>query len=85
MTSQKLNGDKCLKRNYRTDGMRGGIHKIGHDLFIILSVPDYSEPLNTGLSGIRMVIFRTDYKSGFRMVSAAILFFTIRKPDQSFF
>jgi hypothetical protein len=33
----------------------------------------YSEPPNTGLSGIGMVIFWTLLKSGFRMVLAAIL------------
>jgi hypothetical protein len=42
----------------------------------------YSEPPNTGLSGIQMVIFRTVFKSGFQMVLAYILFFTIRKPDK---
>jgi hypothetical protein len=35
----------------------------------------YSEPTNTGPSGIRMVIFRTLFVSGFRMALAAILFF----------
>jgi hypothetical protein len=33
----------------------------------------YSEPPNTGPSGIRMVIFRTLFKSGYRMALAAIL------------
>jgi hypothetical protein len=33
----------------------------------------HGEPPNTGLSGIRMVIFRTLFKSGFRMALAAIL------------
>jgi hypothetical protein len=42
----------------------------------------YNELPNTGLSGIRMVIFRTVFKSGFQMVLAAILFFTILKPDK---
>jgi hypothetical protein len=28
----------------------------------------YSTPLNTGLSGIQMVIFRTQFVSGFQMV-----------------
>jgi hypothetical protein len=41
----------------------------------------YSEPPKTGLSGIRMVIFRTLFVSGFRMLLAAILLKTIRKPD----
>ncbi len=29
---------------------------------------NYSEPPNTGLSGIQMVIFRTQFVSGFQMV-----------------
>ncbi len=42
----------------------------------------YSDPLNTGPSGIRMVIFRTLIVSGFRMALSAILFKTIQKPDK---
>jgi hypothetical protein len=41
----------------------------------VIERPDikYSNPPNTGLSGIQMVIFRTLFVSGFQMV-AAILF-----------
>jgi hypothetical protein len=42
----------------------------------------YSEPPNTGLSGIRLVIFRTLFVSGFLMDLAAILLKTILKPDK---
>jgi hypothetical protein len=45
--------------------------------FLYLST--YSTPPNTGLSGIRMVIFRTIFLSGFQMVSAILfLLFEIR-------
>jgi hypothetical protein len=43
-------------------------------------VEAYSEPPNTGLSGIQMVIFRTFFGFGFQMALAAILLQTIQKP-----
>jgi hypothetical protein len=42
----------------------------------------YSDPPNTRPSGIRMVIFRTLFGSGFQMVKGSHLVFTIRKPDK---
>jgi hypothetical protein len=44
--------------------------------------PVYSEPPNTGLSGIQMVIYRTLFVSGFRMVKGSHFVKTIRKPDE---
>jgi hypothetical protein len=43
---------------------------------------NYSEPPSTRPSGIQMVIFWTLFVSGFRMVLAVNLFFTIQKPDK---
>jgi hypothetical protein len=43
----------------------------------------YSEPPNTGPSGIRMVIFQTLFKSGFQMVKGSHFVKTIQKPEWS--
>jgi hypothetical protein len=42
----------------------------------------YSEPTNTGTSGLRMVSFRTLFVSGFEMALAAVLLKTILKPSK---
>jgi hypothetical protein len=42
----------------------------------------YSHHLKTGQSSIQMVIFRTQFVSGFQMVKSTILLLTIRKLDR---
>ncbi len=48
----------------------------------MLNFVENSEPPNTGLSGIRMVIFGTLFGSSFQMALAAIVLQTIQKPDE---
>jgi hypothetical protein len=48
---------------------------------VVALLSEYSEPPNTGLSGIRMVIFQTLLKSGFQMVKGSHFVKTIQKPD----
>jgi hypothetical protein len=42
---------------------------------------EYSDPPDTGPSGIRMIIFWTLLKSGFQMVKGSHFVKTILKPD----
>jgi hypothetical protein len=46
------------------------------------SICEYSEHLKTGPTGFGTVIFRTLFKSGFRMVKGSHFVKTIQKPDK---
>jgi hypothetical protein len=48
------------------------------DFCIIFRTNQYSHHLKTGQSGIQIVIFWTQFVSGFQMVKSAILFSTIQ-------
>jgi hypothetical protein len=58
------------------------VAKMKNKVTVNIRIPDYSEPPNTGPSGIQMVIFWTLFESGFQMVKGSHFAKTIRKPNE---